>query len=83
MAGLIQRRLADLAEVDTLLEMKLLPGRCHELKQNWSGHLAVDVVHSDRLVFKPNHDPPPETKSGALDWGGVTKIIIVGIVDYH
>jgi len=83
MCPLIQQRLADLAEVDTLLDMKLLPGRCHELTQNLAGHLAVDLVHPNRLVFRPNHDPLPTTKNGSLDWGRVTKIIVVGIGDYH
>ena len=83
MANLVQQRLADLAEVDTLQDMRVLPGRRHELTQNLSGHLAMDLVHPDRLVFRPDHDPPPLTKGGALDWNAVVKVTIVGIGDYH
>ena len=82
MARLLQQRLFDLDSVLNLEEMRLLPGRCHILKHNFKNHLALDLVHPDRLVFKPNHDPLPET-SGVLNWAGVTKIEIVGIGDYH
>lgn len=83
MAELIEQRLYDLAAVDTLEQMRLLPGRCHELTKNLKGHLALDLVHPDRLVFKPNHDPRPEKADGGLDWSRVTKVTIVGIGDYH
>ena len=82
MAGLIQQRLLDLSSAETLAVMRTLPGRCHELRQNLQDHFAVDLVHPDRLVFKPDHDPPPK-KAGALEWSKVTKIEIVGMGDYH
>lgn len=81
-AGLIQQRLLDLAAAETLAVMRLLPGRCHELVGNFADHLAIDLVHPDRLVFRPDHDPVPR-KDGALVWGAVTQIEVVGIGDYH
>jgi len=45
--------------------------------------LAVYLVHPDRLVFSPDHDPRPELPDGGLDWQKVTKIVIEGIGDYH
>jgi len=83
MASLIQQRLIDLDAVEMLEMMRSLPGRCHELKQNLDGLLAVDLVHPDRLAFKPDHDPVPTKKDGGLDWLQVTRIEIVGIGNYH
>jgi proteic killer suppression protein len=45
--------------------------------------IAVDLVHPDRLVFKPADDPPPRKPDGGLDWTQVRSIEIVGIGDYH
>lgn len=83
MAELIQRRLADLAAVTTLEEMRLLPGRCHELRENLAGKLALDLVHPKRIVFEPSDNPQPLKEDGGLDWKRVTKVTIVGIGDYH
>lgn len=84
MADLIQQRLLELRDACKLAIMRTLPGaRCHELKQSLKGHLAVDLVHPDRLVFKPDHDLIPRKDDGGLDWEKVTKIEIVGIGDYH
>lgn len=84
MAEKIQQRLTELKAAETLADMRNLPGaRCHELKGNLAGKLAVDLVHPDRLVFSPDHDPRPELPDGGLDWQQVTKIVIEGIGDYH
>lgn len=83
MAALIQQRLLDLSAAEPLSQMRLLPGRCHELKGNLAGRLALDLVHPKRLVFRPAHDPVPKKPDGGLDWNSVTEIEIVGIGDYH
>ncbi|MBI1903069.1 MAG: killer suppression protein [Planctomycetia bacterium] len=83
MGALIQQRLADLAAAATLATMRQLPGRCHELKGDLKGHFAVDLVHPDRLVFRPFHHPLPMLADGGLDWSRITSIEIVGIGDYH
>jgi len=84
MAEKLQQRLSELAAAETLDDMRYLPGaRCHELTGNLKGRLAVDLVHPDRLVFSPDHDPVPVKDDGGLDWGGVTSICIVGVGDYH
>jgi plasmid maintenance system killer protein len=84
MADLIQRRLMELRDSENLAILATLPGpRCHELKGRLAGHLAVDLVHPDRMVFKPDHDPLPAKDDGGLDWGQVTRIEVVGIGDYH
>jgi plasmid maintenance system killer protein len=83
MAALIAQRLHDLAAAETLEVMRTLPGRCHELTQNLKGSLALDLVHPDRLVFRPANDPPPLKPNGGLDWMQVTSVEITGIGDYH
>ena len=83
MSQVIMRRLLDLAAADNLEVMRLLPGRCHELTENLKGMLALDLVHPDRLVFKPGHHPRPQLAAGGLDWGNVTHVIIIGIGNDH
>ena len=83
MAQLIQERLASLRAAETLEVMRTLPGRCHELTSDLKGYLALDLVHPDRLVFKPLDDPLPQLKGGGLDWGGVRSVEIWRIGDYH
>lgn len=84
MADLIQQRLAELADSETLDDMRMLTGaKCHELTQNLKGLLAVALVHPDRLAFKPKNSPLPTKPDGGLDWSQVTHVEIVGIGDYH
>jgi proteic killer suppression protein len=84
MADLIQQRLAELSDAETLEDMRSIVGaRCHELSQNLKGLLAVSLVHPDRLAFKPGDRPIPRKPDGGLDWKRVTSIEVVGIGDYH
>lgn len=83
MAVVIQQRLLDLQEAETLEDFRTLPGRCHELTGDLKGCLALDLVHPKRLVFKPEHEPPPIDADGRLDWRKVTKVEVVAIGDYH
>lgn len=83
MAKKIQTRLLDMRAAENLETMRNLPGRCHELNEDWKGHLAVDLVHPQRLIFSPNHDPVPRNDAGALIWEKVSKLIVVAIKDYH
>ena len=83
MAALIQQRLMDLDAAETLESMRDIPGRCHQLTGNLEGLFAVDLVHPDRLVFAPDHDPVPQLSGGGVDWSKVTKIEVVGVGDYH
>jgi plasmid maintenance system killer protein len=82
MAVVIQRRLADLAAAPTLHEMRLLPGRCHELVVNLKGHLALDLEHPNRLVFKPLGSKI-KNEHGTLEWHLVEAIEVVAIGNYH
>ena len=83
MAALIQERLVNLAAAENLEVMRVLPGRCHELTGDLQGHLAMDLVHPMRLVFRPTDDPLPQLKGGGLDWRGVRSVEVWRIGDYH
>lgn len=77
------RRLDDLRAAESLADMRVLPGRCHELSANRKGQLAIDLDGPYRLIFEPANDPTPIDDDGHLLWGRVTAIRILGIEDYH
>jgi len=79
----LRRRLDDLHAAPTLEDMKQLPGRCHELNGNRDGQLCLDLVHPYRLIFEPASNPAPSKPDGGLDWGAVTAIRVLGVVDTH
>jgi plasmid maintenance system killer protein len=85
MAQKVNQRLKEMEASPTLEDIGKIPAaRCHELKANWKGYLAVDVSGNHRIIFKPDHDPPPEKDDGGLDWSQVTAITIVAIGNvYH
>lgn len=84
MALKIQQRLYELADADTLADMSTVVGaRCHPLVANLAGLFAVDLVHPDRLAFRPANDPLPLRPDGGIDTARVTAIEVVGIGDYH
>lgn len=82
-AKLIARRLANLRAADTLADMRHLPGRCHELREDRRGQLALSLDGPYRLIFEPAYEPVPRLTGGNLDWAGVTAVRILEVVDYH
>lgn len=79
----LRRRLDDLRAAPTLEAMRPLPGRCHELNGNRNGQLSLDLAHPLRLIFEPASNPTPRKRDGGLDWGAVTAIRVLGVVDTH
>ena len=80
-AKMVGRRLWELEMVPTLQEMRQFPGRCHELKGDLSGCLAVRLDRKVRLVFRPEHYV--KKVEAGLDWSAVTGIVVMEIGDYH
>jgi proteic killer suppression protein len=79
----LQQRLAELKAAETLADIpKGPPPRCHELSGDRQGQLSVDLVHPQRLMFRPEQ-PVPLKDDGGLDWSRVTKIEILEITDPH
>ena len=59
------------------------PIRLHGLSGHRRGQFAIDLVHPDRLVLRPDHNPLPSKADGGIDRNAVTAIEIVEIVDDH
>lgn len=59
------------------------PERRHQLRGDRDEQFAVDLVHSYRLVFEPDHEPCPRKDDGGIDTDQVTGITIVEVIDYH
>lgn len=83
-AKLLRRRLDDLEDAENLEVLRSLPQtRCHELKGNRAGTLAVDLDHPYRLIFEPANDPVPRKPDAGLDWTKVTAIRVLTVENYH
>jgi plasmid maintenance system killer protein len=83
-AKILRRRLDDLRAVENLEVMHLIPkGRCHELKGNRKGELAIDLDGPYRLIFEPANNPVPIKSDGGLDRTKVTVIRVLAVEDYH
>jgi plasmid maintenance system killer protein len=80
---LLKRRLAALHGAPTLADMAGVPGNCHQLHADRIGDFAVYLWGSFRLIFGPDHDPPPRLDGGGIDPSKVTRITIKEVVDYH
>ena len=84
MVRTIAMRMAMLRHAPTLSKVPITkPDRRHQLKGNRAGQYAVDLVHPNRLVFEPNHNPIPRKKDGGIHIDQVTAITIIEIVNYH
>ncbi len=84
MADKIATRLAQLEAADNLEAIARSGlGRFHEHKGDRKGQLSLDLVHPQRLLFQPNHDPVPRKEDGGLDLANVTSVLILEIVDPH
>ena len=84
MARVIRRRLDDLADAESLEDMRHLPGRCHELSADRQGTLSVDLRKQFRLIFRPKVEGSAPTKpDGGLDWEAVDAIEILEVDDTH
>jgi toxin HigB-1 len=81
MAKKLRNRLADLMVAKSVTELSA--GRPHPLTGDQVGRFALDLVHPQRLVFEPDHDPVPYTKDGGINWNQVTQVRIIWIGDYH
>lgn len=76
-------RINALKAAERLEDLRHVAGRCHELRGNRAGQLAVDLTGNLRLVFRPTEDPPPANPSGGLDWAEVKAVSVLEVTDYH
>lgn len=82
MAKKIFMRLDQFRAAENLSIMKNF-GRCHELKADREGQLAIDLVHPDRMVFVPRGNKSDYYPADELIWEKVEAIEVIAIGDYH
>jgi plasmid maintenance system killer protein len=75
--------LASLRAASSLEDFRTLPGRCHELKADRAGQVALELPDGKSLIFEPAANPAPRKPDGGLDWRAVRAIRILEITDYH
>lgn len=76
-------RLTQLSSVDTLEDVRYLPGNYHELKTNRKGQWTCDLDQPYRLIFKPHENPIPEDEHGRYIWIEIKGVEIMEIINYH
>lgn len=79
----IKVRIATLLAAPNLAAMVGMPGKLHMLSGDREGQFALTVSASYRLVFEVGDDPIPRQPDGGIDISRVTRIRILGVVDYH
>lgn len=82
-AKLYNKRLGDLANAETLEDVRNLPGNYHELKENRKGQWACDLDQPYRLIFEPHEYPTPTNEAGKHIWREIKSVEIIEIKDYH
>ena len=84
MARRVTQRMDDLRAADTLAVLRTIPmTKCHELKNDRKGQLAISISPNYRIIFEPNHNLLPKNDNGGLDWSVITIIKIIEVTDYH
>ena len=83
-AKAIMTRLAQLEAADNLAQLHPpQPGHFHELTADKAGWLACRLDGNYRLIFEVADEPVAALEAGGLDWGKVTRVRVVGVIDYH
>ena len=82
MAKKIFMRLEQFRAAENLSVMKNF-GRCHELKADRQGQLAIDLVHPDRMVLVPRGNKTDYYRENELLWEKVEAIEVIAVGDYH
>lgn len=80
---LLRRRLSSIAAAPTLRDLEGVPGRFHALHADRKREFAMSLWGGYRLVFVPDHDPPPTLSDGGIDRSRVTRVSIIEVVNYH
>jgi proteic killer suppression protein len=82
-AAIFYKRLNQMHNAQTLEDVRHLPGRYHELKEDRKGQWACDLEHPNRLIFEPMEKPIPTSESGTYIWLDIKSVDIIEITNYH
>jgi proteic killer suppression protein len=80
--SVMKRRLQVLYSAETLADARGVGG-LHLLTGDRAGSYAMNLDGAYRLVFRPEHEPPPQLGTGGIDDNAVTAIVILEVVNYH
>lgn len=79
----LKNRLADLAAASVASDLFMLPGKFRELLNDRRGHLVVDLIDGQQLVFQGGHVKERLLQSGEVDWARVRRVKILGLENGH
>ena len=82
-AKLLRRRLTEMADAETLEDVRYLPGKYHELTENRKGQWSCDLDQPYRLIFTPQERPIPANENGQYHWLEISGVEIIEIINYH
>lgn len=78
-----KKRLDQIRAARNLEDLRNVPGKFHELKENRKGEWACDLDQPYRLIFTPQENPIPTDQDGKFIWVEITGVEIIEIEDYH
>lgn len=79
----IKARLADLRAVESLDDMRNMPGKIEELRQDRKGQFSIRISANWRMILIPANDPVPTKSDGGIDWTAVSSVTVIKMEDYH
>ncbi len=82
-ATILRRRLAQLADANTLEELRNLSGNYHELRNDRKGQWSCDLDQPYRLIFTPHETPIPIHEDGQYIWLEIKGVEVIDIINYH
>ncbi|MEX0686493.1 MAG: type II toxin-antitoxin system RelE/ParE family toxin [Balneolales bacterium] len=84
MADKLKVRLDAIRFAETLEELRHVPGKFHELRENRKGQWACSLGAQYRMVFTPHENPIPVDEDGIYKGTEIHGIEIIEIgKDYH
>lgn len=82
-AKILQKRIAQMEDANSLEDMRNLPGHFHELREDRKGQWACDLDQPYRLIFEPKEKPIPTDPDGKYIWIEIKAVELIEVVNYH
>ena len=82
-AKFFRRRLTQLEDAASLEDVRYLPGKYHELRNDRKGQWACDLDQPYRLIFEPHENPIPTNEDGQYVWLEIVGVEVIEIINYH
>ena len=79
----LRARLDDIDAAASMEDMRNLPAKWEELKNDRAGQFSARLTGGLRLIVKPSRHPPPLKPDGGLDWRAIDGVTVIEVVNYH